>query len=584
MSASPHYQSRLFNFLTDRALRWGDRAAQALRHAQIAAKTVARSVLLPIWVIAENLGISPPKLPGFSSSVRDRSFFAPGVEDEPNQDYAHGLAADAPIRATLTLLEAAGWPTVDRLEREALQPATSDPPSPLHWLRDRFKRKPLHPQHTNTTAPEPLTIQLSPRELHAIAPHPQQTHPSPIRGLASELGRSDLVLVAANNEIVAYLGTLPQQTLDHTVRIVLNQLAPASLTAARSGVVALPPMISQFVHPLVTRLDAGLASLEARSQPPSGFAIAQSFDLHHSFAEAALETAIETPLDQLQTLPASNLQALELSFSTSLQFVTRSLRPRAIGESGEDSQNYQNSQTSHPTQPHRLNLGHNPALRASLRALNAWATAERDSTEVTATDDDRASRTTIDGSQWLIDPADPWWRNAIDLARAAIASTVSAIVPTQPATSLEADLPPDFSRSLGLGDQPLHSKTANRWRDWFTDRDDSSPNSTNNTPSPIVSTAPAAPTDHTSPETDILNPIVATTPAKAAPRSPSPHTASGLDFDPDWIEAKVQQSHYVMHPLERVLRWLDRVMAAIEAWIDTVIEAIGQWWSRRQAS
>lgn len=313
MSASPHYQSRLFNFLTDRAVRWSDRAAQALRHAQIAAATVARSVLLPLWAIAENLGIHPPQLPGFGRSVTDRSVFAPGVDDDHDPDRGHGsvgLDADAPIRATLTILEAVGWPTVDRLDREALQPTDrnqlgqseqsnqSDQShqshqsaqsnstnqthqtrqtrqtrqlAPLRWLA-RFKRPARSPHPPDLTAPPaPLALQLSERELRAIAPQGKQTHTSPIRGLASELGRNDLVLISTHNEIVAHLGVFPQQTLDRDVRILLNQLAPASLPPAPSGLAALPPAIGQLVQPWLTRLDAGLARFEARSLPPCRF-------------------------------------------------------------------------------------------------------------------------------------------------------------------------------------------------------------------------------------------------------------------------------------------------------------------------
>lgn len=591
MSAPPHYQSRLFNFLTDRALRWSDRAAQALRHAQIAAKTVARSVLLPIWAIAENLGISPPKLPGFAGAVRDRSLFAPGVEDEANRDRGHHhptLDADAPIRATLTILDAVGWPTVDRLDRDALQPA-SDAASPTHWL-DRFRRQPRSPQHPDLTAPpEPLAIQLSEQELRAIAPHGKPDHTSPIRGLASELGRNDLVLISANNEIVAHLGVLPQQTLDRTVRLVLHQLAPASLPPARSGLTALPT-ISQLVQPLLTRLDTGLARLEARSLPPSGFAIAQPFDLHQEFAETALETAITTPLDQLQTAPASNLKALEFSLTASLQALMRSLLSAAIPES--------------PAPLHRPFVNPNFDLNTPLRALNAWAIALRPPASIPATDHDRTSRTTIDGSHWSIDPADPWWRNAIDLARAAIASTVSAIVPVQSSPpdsdSDTAHRLPDLADRLGYGDQPLRSKTVNRLRDWFGDRDDPLAATLNSDPPRDPVTAPIVPTAHdahltanhyasntNTPNTNApftASAIAQPSSGSVATRSRPQHTASGLDFDPDWIEAEVHQSRYVIHPLERVLRWLDRAMVAIEGWIERAIEAISQWWSRRQAS
>ncbi len=575
---------------------------QALRHAQIAATTVARSVLLPLWAIAENLGIHPPQLPGFGRSVTDRSVFAPGADDEQNSDRGHdhqALDADAPIRATLTMLEAVGWPTVDRLDREALQPADPDHQSPIRWFDRSELSNPPEP-------PEPLAIQLSERELRAIAPHGKPTHTSPIRGLASELGRHDLVLISANNEVVAHLGVFPQQILDRDVRILLNQLAPASLPPTRSGLAALPPAIGQLVQPLLTRLDTGLALFETRSLPPSGFAIAQPFDLHHEFAETALEMAIETPLEQLQTSPASNLKALEFSLTASIQSLTRSLLPTPIA-SPPASPSF--SPILDPSNQHSFDLHRdlgrdldlNSSLLSPLRSLNSWAIALRPPASVTSADHDRVSHTTIDGSQWSIDPADPWWRNAIDLARAAIVSTVSAIVPVK-SPQPDADAashPPDLADMMTYinhGDRPLKSKTANRLRDWLGDRDDRSDVSLNPEPprdrvtAPITTSAHDAQlkTNHAAPETAAKSTTKAiakpSTSANVTTRSQPQTTASGLDFDPDWIEAEVKQSRYVMHPLERVLRWLDRAMVAIEGWIERAIEAVAQWWSRRRAS
>jgi hypothetical protein len=621
VSASPHYQSRLFNFLTDRALRWGDRAAQALRHAQIAAATVARSVLLPLWAIAENLGIHPPQLPGFGRSVTDRSVFAPGVDDDYDPDQA-GLDVDAPIRATLTILEAVGWPTVDRLDREALQPTDRNPLgqseqshqsaqsnstnqthqtrqlAPLRWLA-RFKRPARSSHHPDLSAPpEPLALQLSERELRAIAPQGKQTHTPPIRGLASELGRNDLVLISAHNEIVAHLGVFPQQTLDRDVRILLNQLAPASLPPAPSGLAALPPEIGQLVQPWLTRLDAGLARFETRSLPPAGFAIAQPFDLHHEFAEAALETAIATPLQQLQTSPASNLKALESDLTASLQSLARSLLPAAIAESPTAPGVHLLPQ--HPLDLHRdlgQTLGQRLGLTLPLQAFNSWAIALRPPADAASGDHDHVSHTTIEGSHWLIDPADPWWRNAIDLARAAIVSTVSAIVPikSSPPEPDPVQNSPDLADWIAHrehGDRALHSKTANRLRDlrdWLRDRADSA-DTCDAVTAPIVTTAHDGQlhTKSTPPETVAPSTTQAITqPATSAnvtARSQPQSTASGLEFDPDWIEAEVKQSRYVMHPLERVLRWLDRAMVTIEGWIERAIAAIAQWWSRQRAS
>lgn len=48
--------------------------------------------------------------------------------------------------------------------------------------------------------------------------------------------------------------------------------------------------------------------------------------------------------------------------------------------------------------------------------------------------------------------------------------------------------------------------------------------------------------------------------------------ASAPEFMPEWLDTKVMDAHYVQHPLEAALDWLDRVMLAIET-------ALGKLWN-----
>ena len=39
------------------------------------------------------------------------------------------------------------------------------------------------------------------------------------------------------------------------------------------------------------------------------------------------------------------------------------------------------------------------------------------------------------------------------------------------------------------------------------------------------------------------------------------------EFKPEWIEAYVNDVHYVRHPLETVLHWLDSLLVKLETWV-----------------
>ena len=466
---SSHYQSRLFNFLTDRAVRWSDRAATAFRHAQLAATTAVQTVLLPLWAIAENLGWRAFPYEGLGGQRRDRANFAPGADRDQ-------VSSDAPIRATLTVLDATGWPTVDRFDRDALQSAQQTPPA----------------------TPPPLELTLGRRELGALAP--TRTATATVRGLASQLGSADLVLVSTENKIVGRLGAFPQQTLDRDVTKLLDRLAP------------FPPLLEPprfaLLQQAIAQLDFQWAKLEARALPPSGFESGRQFDLHRD-------------LNRDSSLAIGNF------FERQVSSWTRSLLPP--------------TQNALPAEPE--------------------------------------SRTKIRGSQWSIDPEDLWWRNAIDLVRASFAasiSSVTAIVKTRDSDA-ETDRPPDLPtpEPQTIAPRPeIQSKVGNQIRDWLGDR---APQNS----SLAVGDRARPPVAIFRPEADATSADRATSPNLAAS---SPKTTAPPDFEADWYEAEAEDSGYVMHPLERLLRWLDRLLVTLEGWIDRAVEAILAWWSRRRAS
>jgi len=511
---SSRYQSRLFNFLTDRAVQWGDRAAEALRHAQLAATTAVRTVLLPLWTIAEHLGMRPLLGAGIGGTQGDRARFAPGADRDRE------VASDAPIRATLTILEATGWPTVDRLDRAALPPS-----SPSSQRGDRPDADP----------PPPLEIVLNERELRAIAPA-RTTIDATVRGLASQLGSADLVLISTDNEIVGRLGEFSQRTLDRDVRKILDRLAVPSLPPASPRFLPRFPAIERKiltpVQQSIAQLDARLARWETPALSPSGFATERQFDLHRE-------------LDR----PVS------------------------------------------------------PANRVT-QAVADWTLAVLPvSTPSPAT----TSGTAIVGQRWSIDPTDGWWRNAADLVRASVAASIAtvttAIVERSPAPRAPARRHPATTPTPQPATE-LHSKVGNRIRDWLRDRDRDARTSTDSFPvsgspvssspnSPDSSTAIADPNPSTTPPTsgtpanatNTTNTAIATSSTDSlAASAPDRDRGAGLDFDPEWIDAEAESSGYVMHPLERVLCWLDRAMAAIETAIDRAISAIVRWWSQQQAS
>jgi len=662
------YQSRLFNFLTDRAIQWSDRAAQALRQARftatMAATTAARWVLLPMWMVAQRVGVISN---AFGGTPPDRSAFAPMPATETDASTVNpgtkpgktaSVASDAAIRATLTVLEAAGWQTIDRLDRHALQLPVDPPdrenvaaaddftnfverfsftndflhnsgdeqavqaepvaqkPRPwwLSWLPPKFTDVKFtdvkFPNITAKTlarrAPQPIRIELTVAELQAIAPaqpsHPIPAHPTPshptqylpqaiapalpentswtiapqqiVQGLASELGTNHLVLVSTANQPIAYLGSQSQQVLDRSVRTLLQHLAPS-----------LPPRLpaAPALAGLPHFLQASL--LEAPFLKPW---LASTRSISQVFAEHVTQTTqpVIQPVIQAVT------QSITQSIATPMQQRWAQWLDRLDTQVAqfELAQEASHALRSGFNSPHTFDL-HTDLAR--LQSPQPWAQAQHILSQAltltpfvtrlpapdplpmagAAADSLTRLESQIDleqVEQWAIDPADPWWQNAIDLTRILTQSMLRSITRSSLVAGLRA-------HGFTLSPQPTASSEANEPQDksreilnlsegWISSPSGTAAGSKGATPA-IVQSQKA-----TKPSFKAVKPAFQAVSTKLAATMNSVHR--GLEFDPDWIDAEVHDHDYVMHPLERVLRWLDRAMATVERWLAAIIQRV----------
>lgn len=188
-ASSGRYQSKLFNFFHQQSRRWGEQFERTLRHIQVTASWSIEAVLHPVYMLVQKAAESSSRQ--LNAGEQQRSLQLPGNATDSQQPSPQ--SADNAIARVLEVVPS---------------PQIKDKKTQEHGDRDKhFFRSHYFP---TVQYPHPFVLHSPPP--HTPSPSSQSpiANPQHIQGVASNLANRNLVLVAADNEILDIL-TLQQQ-------------------------------------------------------------------------------------------------------------------------------------------------------------------------------------------------------------------------------------------------------------------------------------------------------------------------------------------------------------------------------------
>ncbi|NMG21209.1 hypothetical protein [Brasilonema bromeliae] len=182
------YQSRLFNFFHQQSRRWGQQFERTIRHVQVAANWSLEALLTSVYLLIRQATESAGK----QLHTNEQQ---PRFQLQENQtEIVETVSVDTPIQR---VLEAA---VTLQIPEAGDQGSTGTNNSHYLWI----PHFPLFP-----TVSSPLTPSLS----DSLTP----SSPPIVRGIASDLGNRNLVLVTIENEILDILTPQQQEILQNRI-------------------------------------------------------------------------------------------------------------------------------------------------------------------------------------------------------------------------------------------------------------------------------------------------------------------------------------------------------------------------------
>ncbi|MBW4595923.1 MAG: hypothetical protein KME46_24230 [Brasilonema angustatum HA4187-MV1] len=207
------YQSKLFNFFHQQSRRWGEQFERTVRHVQVAANWSLEALLYPVYLLIRKATDSAGK----QLHTNEQQ---PRFQLQENQTNSETVSSvDTPIQRVLE--------TAVTLEiAEAAKPGKAGKKNSLTVWIPYFSifptvSSPLIVSHPDSTAGATRGGTLrsrhnggNPRKAQLSATHclPTVSSPPIVRGIASDLGSRNLVLVTIENKILDIL-TLQQQEI-----------------------------------------------------------------------------------------------------------------------------------------------------------------------------------------------------------------------------------------------------------------------------------------------------------------------------------------------------------------------------------
>ncbi|MEA5506736.1 hypothetical protein VB735_27275 [Halotia wernerae UHCC 0503] len=242
--SSGRYQSKLFNFVHQQSRRLTQQWKSSFRHLQVATKRGVGVLLYPIYLLFQSTESAGQAL--HTKEPQSRLKLQP---NDPDFQPETPPNADTPIQNLLEAVESlsfasttpepeikdGGWGRNLFKIREKLQSPTdsefSQSPVPLRSWWQKF----FHP-HPTTQPAIPQSLTITDNSAESLKPYLPM-----VRGIATNLVNRNLVLVAANNEILDIL--TPQQRAkleDRIISEVADYWHSWQLTKAQKATELLP--------------------------------------------------------------------------------------------------------------------------------------------------------------------------------------------------------------------------------------------------------------------------------------------------------------------------------------------------------
>ncbi|MGC9502890.1 hypothetical protein [Baaleninema sp.] len=585
------YQSRLFNFIADRTLRFGDAAAKAFRHAKFAVQTATQTLLYPVYAIFQTARGSDRQVASGSAAT---------AEALPQ--------SDTPVRSVLE--------TLDRLEVSetpvcGIASSRQDGKLVLVAAENRIL-EPLSPekqqQLENCVVAELSRIpQLSP----SLSSPPVKSKSRNNFDRLMTWVRGSAIARRLNwfNEAALPATTVNSEFTNSDTRAIVSSQAVYEIDrrlATLESEYFLPiaespePPLEKLRHILKAAIDyffgegkfrsSELGVEETLNSPsenrkflnPQNPEFSEVDPWLSGFSETAALPGTRAIASQPSQIPTFNLRLDDSTLDESTVYE----RVGALIEAAIAYFFNFDDPLNVPSQPPRKSFATPTAspvpdpwnfeIESSETSVSSSREAEFSQVESpTALPEGKPSNPFRQISQqidrWmatgsLTKPSFPNRETTISTTETAELTPKSVASPQSPSRQSQVS-PSNGAKSRSLPTQPSKFKTP-QLKNSNTQTSNFHNSKTQTSISRNLQTRQSRQVRRQTETGAIESPKTATVSrTRDSINSANAKASNAPEFHPDWLEAQVEDSSYVKHPLEVVLEWLDRVMLKVELWI-----------------
>jgi hypothetical protein len=569
-ASSKRYQSRLFNFIFQKSIRWTDRTAETLRNLQVATVWGIQALLYPVYVAVQATRNSLGK----SATPETRQLDS--TDETPIPD------TDAPIQIVLAEIERGELEVIQDAVPEFTENTFKSPKleAVAQWMKSSLSRIASivrFRENSSASIAFSQTENLAKKRVKSLV----------IRGIASLIDDRKLVLVNDKNQILDILNSQQQQQLERRIFIEIGNYWMARNTVDPELKPQKKPnrlLAWMQTSPLAISLNLFQEATFASRQKNTRSIPEITPDLPDFSPEtpAALQPSSIPSVNPVQQATVDRWNSMIRSTQTSLaetqQFLVEKMQQVHFPQISDPWQS--SSETSQDDRSQTISSEKYRFFfpETSRKALpNALETPEfyyHKISQIVKFVSDSFEKNLALVTDQFVQIADPWF------------SPLEQPEATDTENSIDDNLRSKVQ--LKIGDRSFKQLPASRslekpfeqlqaWakdsRNWLAEWGIPGLEPIQEAAVEGASIVPELPqTDRTpapNPAMEVLpNPFVWETTLEALPNPPQTH----------WIETEATSVEYIKHPLEKILKWIDRLAFWIEEHIVQLWQSIQRFW------